>query len=277
VNAPARSARRRTAATALATLGALALGALATHATAANDPGGYVGKGQLVVQTALPGVDKLTVGGDIALEQRGSLLRLDVLSLGIPGADAAISSVLSTQLFPPGGFTIVYDRKTSTYTLWSSGKRSYYSSAATPASASKSTAAPAPLSEAIGVAGDLFAPLAFAKAFRNDAAFTASLSLAGHGPVNGHPATGLDYQYARTTKSGDKTDVHGRLQLADDLDEAPVEITASMKSKSIPASSLRLDLTTLVKQTPNDADFSVPPGYSRASDVGAVLGRTFSQ
>jgi len=249
------------------------LGASVRHATAAPDPGGFLGKGQLVVQTAVGGVDKFTVGGDIALEQRGELLRLDVVSLGLPGANSTLSSVLGTQLFPPGGFSLVFDRKAATYTLWSTAKRTYYTS--TPqAGAPKASASPAPLGDAIGAAGNLFAPLAFAKTFRNDASFTASLTLVGHGQVNGHPATGLDYQYARMTKTGERTDVHGRLQLADDLDEIPVQITASIKSKTIPESSLRLDLTSLAKQTPNEGDFMVPSGFVRTSDLGSVLGKT---
>ncbi|GAC1555782.1 MAG: hypothetical protein NVS3B17_02510 [Vulcanimicrobiaceae bacterium] len=242
------------------------------HARAAVDPGGYVGKGQLVVQTAFAGVDKLTVGGNIALEQRGTLLRLDVLSLGLPGSDPTVSSIMGTQLFPAGGFTIVYDRKAGTYTLWSNAKRNYYTSA--PAVAASPKPAPGPIADAIGTAGSLFAPLALVKSVRDDTTFNASLALVGHGPINGHPATGLDYQVARTSKSGEKTDVHGRLQLADDLDEVPVQITASVKTKSIPESSLRLDLTSLAKAMPAESDFAVPTGFARANDLGAVLGRT---
>ncbi len=249
--------------------------ALAIAAASAQNPStGYVGKGQLVVQTAVAGVDKLTVGGDIALEERGALVRLDVLSLAIPGQDAVVSSVLGTQLFPPGGFTVVYDRAAATYTVWSNARRAYYTNATS--GAAKPSATAPPLGNAIGAAGDLFAPLAFAKGLRDDTAFTASVSLVGHGPVNGHPATGVDYQYARTTRAGEKTDVHGRLQLADDLDEVPVQITASVHSKSIPQSSLRLDLTSIAKLTPSDGDFAVPAGYTRTADLGGVLGKTLA-
>lgn len=247
------------------------------HAVAAGDPGGFVGKGQLVIQTAIGGAEnKLTVGGDVALEQRGQDLRLDIVSLGIPGAGAAISSLLSTQLFPPGGFTVVYDRKASTYTIWSNAKRSYFTSstsggAAQSANGTSATAGPA---AAIGAAGGLFDIFALAKSLKDDSAFTATLSLAGHGTVNGHPATGLDYVYTSTTKNGEKSDVHGRFQLADDLDALPVQITASAKSKTIPESSLKLDLTSLAKQTPNDADFLIPQGYARAASIGDVIGKT---
>jgi len=250
-----------------------ALAAIFGHGIAATDPGGFVGKGQLVIATAIGGAEnKLTVGGDIALEGRGSDLRLDVLSLAIPGAGAAISSLLGTQLFPPGGFTIVYDRKASSYTVWSNAKRTYYTSqtASAPAGAA-ATGGPA---AAIGAAGSILDVFSIAKSLKDDTAFTATLSLAGHGTVNGHPATGLDYIYTATAKNGDKSDVHGRFQLADDLDALPVQITASAKSKTIPESSLKLDLTTLAKQTPNEADFAIPQGYTRAATIGDVIGKT---
>ncbi|GAC1545711.1 MAG: hypothetical protein NVS3B16_15410 [Vulcanimicrobiaceae bacterium] len=272
-NATTRDSGRTRAVQAAATIAAgAALVATLGYVHAADDPGGYVGKGQLVVQTALAGADtKLTVGGEIALEQRGALLRLDILSLAIPGAGAAISSLLATQLFPAGGFTVVYDRKAATYTIWSSAKQKYYTTAGGAAPAPQT---PPTRAVASNAANELFGPLAFAKAIKDDSAFSATLSLAGHGPINGHPATGLDYQYARTTKTGEKTDIHGRLQLADDLDAIPVQVTASVKSKNIPESSLKLDLTSLAKQTPNESDFEVPKGYARAADLGDVIGKT---
>jgi len=232
---------------------ALAFGTLA-RGHAADDPSGFVGKGQLVVATAIGGAaNKLTVGGDIAIEQRGADLRLDILSLAIPGAGAAVSSLLGTQLFPPGGFSIVYDRKISSYTIWSNAKRTYYTSATNNAAPPQSNGTAA----AIGAAGGLFDVFTLAKSLKDDNAFSATLTLAGHGTVN-----------------GDKTDVHGRFQLADDLDALPVEITASAKSKTIPESALKLDLTTLAKQTPSEADFQVPQGFSRSANIGDVIGKT---
>ncbi|GAC1303353.1 MAG: hypothetical protein NVSMB21_02440 [Vulcanimicrobiaceae bacterium] len=252
--------------------------ALVARAATAPDPGGFVGKGQLVVQTAIGGAStKLTIGGDIALEQRGDALRLDILSLAVPGADAALSSVLATQLFPPGGFTIVYDRKASSYTIWSTAKRTYYASGPASGPQNGSTGVPASgggTAAAIGAAGGLFDVFSLAKSLKNDSAFSATLSLAGHGVVNGHPATGLDYAYAATAKGGDRTDVHGRFQLADDLDALPVQITASAKGKAIPESALKLDLASLAKSTPNEADFVVPQGYGRAATIGDVIGKT---
>jgi hypothetical protein len=259
------------------------LGAFA-YVRAADEPSGYVGSGQLVVQTTLGGDTKITVGGNIAIEEHGSLLRIDVLSLGIPGTNATTSSLMSavsTQLFPPGGFTIVYDRKASTYTVWSNARHAYYTNASDSVeSAPVSGAAGAlPLTgAAVGiVAGnDLFSAFSFARSLKDDSAFTLSFSLAGHQTVNGHPATGLNFQYARTTKTGDALDLHGTFQFADDLDGLPVEITAAGHSRSIPDSAFRLDFSSLVKQSPPDADFVPPPNYSRANTLGDVIGKSLT-
>jgi hypothetical protein len=243
---------------------------VAALAAGASGPG-YAGKGQLVVQTAL-GSAQLSVGGDIALEARGGQLRVDLLDLAIPGANQTLSSILSTQLIPQGGFTVVYDRSAATYTVWSSAKRVYYVGGGAP----PSNAAPAPggvADAALGAGADLFKAFAFARSLKDDSAFNVTLSLAGHGTVNGHPATGLDYQYSRTANNGDSTNVRGRLQLADDLDDVPVEVTASLAAKSIPPSALRLDLTTLDRADPPAADFAVPAGYARANAIGDVLGK----
>lgn len=202
-------ARRRIAALACA-LGATLLPA--TAARAASDAAGYTSKGQLVVRTSLGGAgNEITLGGDIALEERGGFVRIDLVSLAIPGTDATVSSLLSTQLFPPGGFTIVYDRAAGTYTVWSPSKHDYFTSAASGTAPAKAAGNATPAATAaLGAAGDLFGAFGIASSLKNDSAFTASVSLAGHGTVNGHPATGLDYQYARTTTAGESTEIHGR-------------------------------------------------------------------
>jgi hypothetical protein len=269
--------RRLLAAAAFCTI---ALGTFA-DASAADEPSGYVGSGQLVIQTTLGGDMKITVGGNIAMEEHGPFLRVDVLSLGIPGTNPTTSSVISavsTQLFPPGGFTIVYDRRASTYTVWSNAKHAYYTNASTDESASGSGAAGAvPLSGAavaVVASSDLFSAFSFARSLKDDSAFTLTFGLAGHQTVNGHPATGLNFQYARTTKTGDALDLHGTFQFADDLDGVPVEITAAGHSKSIPESAFRLDFSSLTKQSPPDADFVPPPNFVRANTLGDVIGKS---
>lgn len=245
-------------------------GLIGTQARAADETD-YVGKGQLVVQTVFGGDSKLTVGGDIAFESHASLVRIDILSLAIPGAGAALSTLLGTQLFPPGGFTVIFDRKTSVYTVWSNAKRTFFTSAPIASPGPQATPSPSP-----GASNDIAGPFAFAKSAKDDTAFVASLSLAGHGPINGHPATGIDYLYQRTTKTGEKSDIHGRVQLADDLDAFPVQLTASVKTKNIPESSFRLDLTSVTKGTPSEGDFVVPRGYTRATSLGDVIGKTLT-
>jgi hypothetical protein len=263
--------RRLAVAAVAATVTAAAVGAFA-YVRAADEPTGYVGKGQVVIQTTIGGTDKLTVGGNIALEERGQQLRIDILSLGIPGAGSTINALMTTELFPPGGFTIVYDRKSQAYSVWSNAKQRYYSNASSTAPETSSPVGA--VGAAVAAGGNLFSAFSFARSLKDDSAFTVSLGLAGHSTVNGHPATGLNFQYARTTKGGDAIDLHGTFQIADDLDGVPVEITAAGHSKSIPPSAFRLDFTTLQKATPPDEDFEVPAGYSRVNNLGEVIGRS---
>jgi hypothetical protein len=248
----------------------IAVSALFPRVVDADDTAGYTGKGALVVQTSL-GETKLTVGGSIAFEERDSLIRIDVLSLGLPGADPTLSAIMGTQLFPPGGFTIVYDRKASTYTIWSNAKRLYYTQTKTSA-LSTPTPAPGPSATPGGTKGPsgLFS---FLHSLKDDKALIVSFTLTGHGTVNGHPATGITFQFLRTTNAGETSDFHGQLQLADDLDDIPIEIAASVKTKGIPESSFRLDATAIAQTDPPDADFAVPAGYARAASLGDVIGK----
>jgi hypothetical protein len=251
---------------------AASLAAAFAALSAAAPATGYAGKGRLVIGTTLASAP-LAVAGDIALEARGQQLRLDLLDLAIPGSGQILSSLISTQLIPAGGFTVVYDRGASTYTVWSSAKHAYYVGGGAP-SPTTAPAQPGAADAALGAGADLLKAFAFARSLKDDTAFTVTLSLAGHGNVNGHPATGLDYQYSRTTLGGDTTNVHGRLQLADDLDDVPIQVTAALSTKSIPSSTLSLDLTTLEQSNPPASDFAPPAGYLRANAIGDVLGKT---
>ena len=248
--------------------------ALAQPAPPNDGPTGYVGKGDLVVQTAIAGV-AVTIGGHIALEERGSRLRIDVLSLAIPGADPTISALAGSQLFPPGGFTIVYDRRVATYTVWSAGKRAFYTGgghANGPSANVPSYASPA--ASAIANGGGLFDAFGALRGLKSDKTFEASVTMTGHASLYGHPVTMLSYRLTQVPLSGAAFDAHGELSLADDLDAVPVRVTASVASGNIPKSSLRLDLTSLAKRLPDDADFVPPPDYARTNDLGDVLGRS---
>lgn len=240
----------------------------------ADDAPGYAGKGALVIQTSLAGAN-VTIGGNIAFEERDPDIRIDVLSLGIPGADPTLSTLMSTQLFPPGGFTVIYDRRASTYVVWSSAKRLYYSPPAKAASATPQPAVTA--SPAASTTNGLFAVFTFLRTLKDDKTFSVLLALTGHGKTNGHPSTGLHFEYKKTTVSGESADFHGELKLADDLGEIPVEIAASVKTKDIPQSSLRLDATSIAQNVLPESDFDVPPGYARAAGIGDVIGKVLPQ
>jgi hypothetical protein len=246
-------------------------------AAASTTPSGVVGNAELVVQTALFSPDNsLTVGGHVAFEQRDTRVRIDVISLAIPGMNPTASAVASAgaaamQLFPPGGFTVVLDQKTMTYTLWATAKQKYYSGKISRPGAS---ASPLPTPTAMPSATPpvvAFDPLTAFKALKNIKAF--SIALKGHGTTNGHPTTEYDYQVERDDGQGNTFESHGQVQLADDLDEFPVQLQASAKGKTVPQSSLRLDLTRLERRLPPNADFVVPRGYTLAQSPQEVLGR----
>ncbi|MDQ2908591.1 MAG: hypothetical protein M3R44_04485 [Candidatus Eremiobacteraeota bacterium] len=212
----------------------------------------------------------IDVGGHVAFEERASLFRLDVIDVALPGA-GAVGSAVATQLFPPGGLTVVVDFAAKRYTVWSNNTRKYYtanlagnagagSAASTPAPDARPSAAPN--------------PFGFERSLRTLAALNISLSLAGHSTVDGHPATGMNYQFARTAANGDRTEAHGAVQFADDLDGIPVQLTASFQNKYVPNISLRADATELTRQLPAESDFLVPAGFTRAASIGDVVGRT---
>jgi hypothetical protein len=259
---------------------ALAASLAAAPAARAQDAppaSGYAGKGNVVIRTSLAGAS-LTLGGSIALEERGSRLRIDVLSLALPGADATISAVVGTQLFPPGGFTIVYDRRDGTYTVWSAARRAFFvGGARANASGAPLPAYANPAAGAIATGADLFNAFEALRSLRTDRTFSASVELTGHTTLFGRPVTGLRYRFAEVSTSGDRSlDVHGELELADDLDAVPVEITASVAAKGLPESSLRLDLTQLAKQPVPAGDFQPPADYARANAIGDVIGGKLS-
>jgi hypothetical protein len=239
---------------------------------------GFSAKGALVVQTEFSGA-KVNIGGNINLEQRGPLVRVDILSLAFPGLKGALGSLAqgalsSTQLFPQGGYSVVYDQAQHTYTVWAPSKHAYYTNegggppppVSDPASAAATT---------VGNASDMLHAFSAAKPLRDYRQFSASLNLTGHGTTNGHPSTGLNFALKRQERSGDPLDVHGTLQLADDLDELPVQIAASVKGAGgTPPTSLRLDFTSIDRRTPDEGDFSPPEGYTKAAKLSDVLIRS---
>jgi hypothetical protein len=232
---------------------------------------GYSGKGAVTIQTAIAGDTKINLGGNIAFEQRGQQVRIDVLSLGIPGMDPTLNAALGTQLFPPGGFSFVYDRDTSKYLVWSPSKRSFYEGtfAAPAAAGGNGSGAPKPVATPAAPAN----PFAFAKELKQLKVLSIEVSLSGHSTTNGHPTTGITYQLNREDDKGQATNIHGGIQFADDLDGMPVQLTAAFKGQGAPESALRLDLTDLARRDSPLGDFRAPADFTHAASLADVLGR----
>jgi hypothetical protein len=258
--------RALTASAALFLTTAAPLGASAQTAPAIP---GFRSSGTLVVALNLQG-QPLNVGGRVAMYHKGSLYRLDVLSLGLPGVSGDLSAMAAT-LLGPGGVSVLYDGANGALTAWSDTNKTYYAEAPrTPPAAAQGRAQNAP---AAGAA-DPLAALAGIGAMLRDVQ-TASIQLTGHSTVNGHPATSLDIQMRRQLPGKPLENYHAQLALADDLNEFPVEITL----QSIPADknafggTMKLDLTDIQRDTPADTLFTVPQGYTRVTSLGGVLRR----
>ena len=251
----------------LRTLAAATL-ALAAPSLAGAAPAitGLRASGTIVVQANVQG-QPLNVGGNVALYHKGSLYRLDVLSLGFPGASGDLSALAAT-LIGPGGVSLLYDGASGQLSAWSSGNKTYY------AEAPRATPATAPAPSALTAPGDPLAALTtVAAALRN--VQSATIQLVGHSTVNGHPATNLDIQMKRQLPGKLPEDYHAQLALADDLNDFPLQITL----QSVPATSdafggtMKLDLTGVQPDTPDDNLFAVPQGYTRVGSLAGVLRR----
>jgi hypothetical protein len=247
------------AAAALALTSPLLLGATAAVP-------GLRASGTIVVRANFQG-SPLTVGGQVALYHKGALYRLDLLSLGFPGASGDLSALAAT-LIAPGGMTVLYDGATGGLTAWSNGNRTYYSETPSRPPAPPAPAAAAPLS---GPGDPLAAVASLASSLRD--VQSATIQLIGHTTVNGHPATNLDVQMKRQRPGKPREDYHAQLALADDLGDFPLQITL----QSVPATTsafggtMKLDLTSVQLDNPDDGLFAVPQGYSRVDSLAGVL------
>jgi hypothetical protein len=229
---------------------------------------GLRASGTIVIQANLQG-QPVNIGGNVALYHKGTAYRLDLLSLGFPGTGSDLSALAST-LLGPGGVTVVYDGATGGITAWSSANHAYYVTSPVRSSA------PPPSQAAVAAAGggDPLAALAGVAAALHDVQ-SATIQLSGHSVVNGHPTTGLDVQMKRQLNGKAPESYHAQLALADDLAGFPVQLTL----QSIPPTptafggTMKLDLTSVQPDDPDDALFRVPPGYTRASSLSGVLGR----
>jgi hypothetical protein len=235
---------------------------------------GFHSTGTLVVQATISGTP-LSVGGNIALYRRGSMYRLDLLSLGFPGTDATTSAVAGA-LIAPGGATLLYNGATGAVSAYSTGNQVYYED-----TKSRRPDGPAPPRPAIGTGGadragptasDPLTILAGVVRQLHDVQ-DASIALTGHSTTNGHPTDDLDVLVRRQRPGKAREDYHAQLALADDLDGFPVRILFSSTPPTPQdfGGSLRLDLTAIVPEPPAEGDFVVPAGYRRVNSLGEVL------
>jgi hypothetical protein len=227
---------------------------------------GLRSSGTIVVQANVQG-EPINVGGKVALYHKGSLYRLDLLSLGFPGVSGDLSQI-AASLIGPGGVSLVYDGATGAVSAWSTTNHTFYS--ATPARAA-SAAAAAPVAVA-DTSGDPLAALANVATALRDVQ-SANIQLTGHSTVNGHPTTDLDVQMKRQQPGKPLENYHAQLALADDLGDFPVQIAFQSipATKSAFGGTMKLDLTTVQRDTPDDGIFAIPQGYTRVSTLGAVL------
>jgi hypothetical protein len=229
---------------------------------------GLSSSGTLVVQASVQG-QPVNVGGKVALYHKGTLYRLDVLSLGFPGLGGDLSTLAAT-LIGPGGVSMIYDGGSGSITAWSNANKTYYSE--TPARSAPGPGAPAPANAAPSGPGDPLAVLATLAGALRDVQ-SATIQMTGHSTVNGHPSTGLDVQMKRQRPGKSLENYHAQLALADDLNDFPVQIAL----QSVPATkndfggTMKLDLTSVERTVPDDSLFAVPQGYTRVSSLSDVL------
>jgi hypothetical protein len=230
---------------------------------------GYVGTGDAEIQSMLAGAP-LTLAANVAFEERGSRVRLDILSVGLQGNTSGITGMMATQLFPAGGFTVVFNRSDSTFTVWSAARHAYFiGGGPNPTPTPTPTPAPSPSATPRGDLFGLFGPL---RSLKDDQTLSLTVALSGHSTLFGHPVSNVHYAFVRTTISGDTMDVHGDLAVAEDLNGVPLQLTASAVAKGIPQSSLRIELPQLEKRLPPETDFLPPPGYARVTNIGDAIG-----
>jgi hypothetical protein len=240
----------------VACLALTVVAALAPAARAA-DPSGLFAHATIAIQ-AHTQKGQLAFDGDANFEQRGTTVRLDLLSLslGNPGGPAL------PGIIPPGGYTIVYDPLAQTYTIWSAAKRAYYTGNAKPAPSASPTPTPSPSAPPAS-------PLERVKDLK---AFSLSIELAPKETIDGHQTTPFDFKFLEQRRTGDPFDLAGRVNFADDLAGAPILLVAKATSGAGGnLANLRFALTQVRKGAPPPSDFIPPAGYTQAAGLFDVL------
>jgi hypothetical protein len=242
-----------------------AIGAAPASAAPSPPAAGLHATGTLVVAATIAGAP-VDVGGNVAMFRSGSMYRLDVLSLGFPGTDPTASAVAGA-LLPAGGATLIYNGATGAVSGYATGNRSYYESEPT-------TPGPPPpraTGDAIHATDPLAALATIVRQLHE--VERAAILFTGHSTTNGHATDDLDITLRRHRPGKDVEDYHAQFALAEDLDGFPVRILASSAAPTPQGfgGSLRLDLTSVVSDTPPPGFFAVPPGYTRVTSLGALL------
>lgn len=209
---------------------------------------------------------RISLGGEIALMTRGKQLRMDLLRLGVPGTDPAVSALLA-QFLPQGGVSFLLDQGTGATTVWSDSKRKYYvlKAAASPAPSPSPGAADEP---AFGnsIVELLETPGKYVKDY---SVFSFAMKLLARSTVNGHPASNVHLDYHAQKRGGKMQDASVDLALAEDEHYLPVRLSATSKPQNF---SARIDFTQISAASPDPALFSVPQGYAPASDPSEIFG-----
>jgi hypothetical protein len=228
--------------------------------TVADEPAGFSARASLSVR-ANTQKGNMSLSGSAALERRGRLVRIDLLTLAVADPTKASPS----NPIPPGGYSFVYDTATMNFTLWSPSRRLYYTGKGKPSAA---TPAPSPSASPTSEPSSVLAGL---KDLRQ---FALSIALSPNkDAVDGHPTTSFDFKFARQVKNEDPLEVSGRATFADDLGGVPLLLT--MKAITGAAGGFGADLRVAlndVKQTvPPQSDFEAPSDYVKASSIFDVI------
>jgi hypothetical protein len=209
---------------------------------------------------------QLALKGAATFERRGSLIRVDLLTLSL--TDATKATPLPDPI-PPGGYSVVYDTVTMVYTVWSPSRRTYYSGKGRPAMPSPpATPTPAP---SASPGSSLESALASLKDLRQ---FAISLSLAADKtPIDGHPTTNFDFRFTRQVKAQDPIDASGRASFADDLGGVPLllVLSATHGPAGTLGANLRVSLSDVKQKAPPESDFAPPAGYAKGSSIFDVI------
>jgi hypothetical protein len=216
---------------------------------------GTVGHGRLAIDVTNPKGTHLAISGEMGFEQRGDALRLDLASLGLTNAGASV------QFLPPGGVTLVIDRKSQRYVVWSASRHVFAwgdlpkpPSPLAPA-AQAETPAPAPS----GSPPPQRSPF---DGLKNLKAFSLGVDLSGHGVAAGHPTTDFAYHLHSESNEGKVNDLNGTFQSADDLHGLPVAFTLNVAAASGAKVALSAELTSIERRDPAKLDFLVPAGFT---------------